>query len=74
MKMNDWGVPMSGLKPAATVHKIKLQSFATRHSLSSGSGLQPALPGSIFGAILQYLLMRSVFIATLFQSDELSGF
>jgi hypothetical protein len=74
MKMNDWDVPMRGLKPAATKHKIELQSFATRHTLSSGGGLQSAPPGSIFGAILQYLLMRSVFIGTLFLSDELSGF
>jgi hypothetical protein len=49
MKMNDWGVPMCGLKPAATTHKIVMQSFATRHSLSSGGGLQPALPEVIFG-------------------------
>ena len=48
MKMNDWGVPMRGLKPAATAHRIMPQSFATRPSSSSGGGLQPALPGSIF--------------------------
>ena len=32
---------MRGLKPAATMHEIMLQSLATRHSLSSGGGLQP---------------------------------
>jgi hypothetical protein len=47
--MKDWSVPMCGLKPAATTHKIMMQSFATRHSLSSGGGLQPALPEVIFG-------------------------
>ena len=50
MKMNDWGVPIGGLKPAATVHKIILQSFAAPNSSSSGGGLQPAFRGSIFGA------------------------
>jgi hypothetical protein len=49
MKMKDWGVPMCGLKPAATTYKIMMQSFATRRSLSSGGGLQPALPEVIFG-------------------------
>ena len=39
--MNDWGVPMSGLKPAATMNKIMLQSFATSNSSSSGGGLKP---------------------------------
>jgi hypothetical protein len=48
--MNDWGVPMLGLKPAATKHEIMPQSFVTRHPLSSGGGLQPAQPGSMFGA------------------------
>jgi len=38
MKMNDWSVPICGLKPAATADP-----------LSSGGGLQPALPLVIFG-------------------------
>jgi hypothetical protein len=50
MKMNGWGVPMRGLKPAATTHKIMLQDFAALCSLSNGGGLQPALPRSIFEA------------------------
>jgi len=41
MKMNDWGVPMCGLKPAATMHKIMLHSFATPNLSTSGGGLQP---------------------------------
>jgi len=32
---------MRGLKPAATKHKIMLQSFATRQSISSGGGFSP---------------------------------
>jgi hypothetical protein len=47
--MNDRGVPMRGLKPAATKHKIMLQSFSALHYLSRGGGLPPALPGPIFG-------------------------
>jgi len=30
--MNDWGVPMRGLKPAATTHKIMLLFFAALYS------------------------------------------
>jgi len=50
MKMNDLGVPICGLKPAGTGYLIRLQSFATPNSSSSGGGLQPAFPGSIFEA------------------------
>jgi hypothetical protein len=39
--MNDWGVPMCGLKRAGTMHKVTLQSVATPNSSSSGGGLQP---------------------------------
>ena len=48
--MNNRGVPMCGLKPAGTGYKIMPRSFAIHDSLSSGGGLQPALPKVIFGA------------------------
>jgi hypothetical protein len=41
MKMNDWRMPICGLKPAGTGRKIMLRSFATHNQLPSGGGLQP---------------------------------
>ena len=41
MKMNDWCMPICGLKPAGTGHKTMLRSCATHNQLSSGGGLKP---------------------------------
>jgi hypothetical protein len=42
--MKDWGVPMCGLKPAATMHKIMMQSFATLILHLVAAGFSPRCP------------------------------